>query len=76
MSGITQAQAQASLDAALAAHQAIMAGGTEYRQGDVMLKCPPLTEVLQSINYWQGLVQRLATSGTAARGPRIFGACV
>lgn len=75
MPGITLAQAQAALTGALAAHDAIMAGGTEYRQGDVTLKCPPLAEVLQSISYWQTEVQRLS-AGTASRGPRIFGASV
>lgn len=72
MPGITLAQAQAQLDAALAAHEAIMGGGTEYRQGEVTLKCPPLAEVLQSITHWQGEVQRLS-AGVTSRGPRIYG---
>lgn len=72
MAGITLAQAQAALDAALAAHAAILTGGTQYRIGDRMIQCPPLVEVLQSIDLWQAEVQRLA-AGQASRGPRVFG---
>ena len=72
MAGITLAQAQAALDAAMAAHAAILSGGTQYRIGDRMIQCPPLTEVLQSISTWQAEVQRLA-AGYTSRGPRIFG---
>ena len=72
MAGITLAQAQTALDAALAAHAAILAGGTQYRIGDRMIQCPPLAEVLQSIDTWQTQVQRLS-AGYATRGPRIYG---
>lgn len=72
MAGITLAQAQAALDAAMAAHAAILTGGTQYRIGDRMIQCPPLAEVQQSIGFWQAEVQRLG-SGYTARGPRVFG---
>jgi hypothetical protein len=72
MPGITLAQAQSALDAALTAHAAILTGGTQYRIGDRMIQCPPLTEVLQSIDRWQAEVQRLQ-AGIASRGPRVFG---
>jgi hypothetical protein len=72
MPGITLAQAQAALDAALAAHAAILGGGTQYRIGERMIQCPPLTEVLQSISTWQAEVQRLS-AGVTSRGPRIYG---
>lgn len=72
MPGITLAQAQAALAAALAAHAAILTGGTQYRLGDRMIQCPPLTEVEASIRMWQGEVERL-TAGHTGRGPRIYG---
>lgn len=72
MAGITLAQAQEALDAAMAAHASILAGGTSYRRGDRWVECPPLSEVLQSINLWQAEVQRLS-AGHTVRGPRIFG---
>jgi hypothetical protein len=75
MPGITLAQAQAALDAAMAAHAAILTGGTEFRMNDRMVKCPPLTEVLESIRVWQAEVQRLS-AGITSRGPRVFGASI
>jgi len=72
MPGITLVQAQAALDAALAAHLAILTGGTHYRLADRMIQCPPLTEVEASIRMWQGEVERL-TAGVTSRGPRIYG---
>lgn len=72
MPGITLAQAQEQLDAAMAAHKTILEGGTMYRRGDRWVECPPLAEVLQSIDTWQTEVQRLS-AGVVARGPRIFG---
>ena len=75
MPGITLAEAQASLTAAQAAHDAIMSGGKMYRRGDRWVECPPIAEVLQSIQFWQGEVQRLS-AGFTSRGPRIFGASV
>jgi hypothetical protein len=71
MAGITLAQAQAALDNALAAHAAILTGGTEYRYGDRTLKCPPLVEVEQSIERWNRVVQNLNAGSTG--GPRISG---
>lgn len=72
MPGITLSQAQAALDAAMTAHAAILGGGTQYRIGDRMIQCPPLTEVLQSITHWQAEVQRLQ-AGVTQRGPRVYG---
>lgn len=72
MAGITLAQAQAALDRAMAAHAAILDGGTRYRWGEAWIECPPLSEVEQSIERWNSMVVRLS-SGTTARGPRIFG---
>jgi hypothetical protein len=75
MAGITLVQAQASLDAALAAQTAILEGGVEYRHNDRLLKCPPLAEVQSSIEFWDGQVQRLA-AGNGSRGPRVFGVSI
>lgn len=72
MAGISLAQAQAALDAAMTAHAALLTGGTHYRIGDRMIQCPPLAEVLQSIDRWQAEVQRLS-AGHTSRGPRIYG---
>lgn len=72
MAGITLAQAQAALDNALAAHAAILTGGTKYRYNDRILECPPLEEVERSIERWNGQVQALS-AGAAGRGPRISG---
>lgn len=72
MPGITLAHAQAALDAALAAHLAILEGGTMYRRGDRWVECPPLDQVEASITRWQSEVQRLS-AGIASRGPRISG---
>ena len=72
MAGITLAQAQEALDAALAAHLAILQGGSSYRRGDRWVECPPLADVLKSIDVWQAEVQRLS-AGHATRGPRIYG---
>jgi len=72
MPGITLAQAQAALDNALAAHTAILQGGTRYRYNNRWLECPPLSEVEASIERWNGIVQSLA-AGAASRGPRISG---
>lgn len=71
MAGITLAQAQAALDNALAAHAAILTGGTEYRYNDRTLKCPPLEEVERSIERWNRQVQNLSAGATG--GPRISG---
>lgn len=72
MPGITLAQAQAALDAALAAQKSILEGGTMYRRGDRWIELPPLSEVEASITRWQAEVERLS-AGRAGRGPRIFG---
>ena len=72
MPGMTLAHAQTALDAALAAHLAILAGGTSFRRGDRWVECPPLEQVEASITRWQGEVERLS-SGITSRGPRIFG---
>ena len=75
MPGITLAQAQQSLDLALAQVQAIQTGGTEFRLGDRSLKLPTLPEAEASVRYWQAEVQRLS-SGVTRRGPRIYGASI
>jgi hypothetical protein len=72
MPGITLEQAQAALEAALAAHLAILEGGTVYRRGDRWIECPPLSEVEQSIRIWEAQVARLS-AGVTSRGPRISG---
>jgi hypothetical protein len=72
MPGITLAQAQAALDNALAAHAAILAGGTRYRYNDRWIDTPPLTEVEASIERWNRLVQTLEAGGKAG-GIRISG---
>lgn len=73
MPGITLAQAQQSLDLAVAQVQAIQTGGTEFRLGDRSIKLPTLPEAEASVRFWQAEVQRLA-SGVTRRGPRIYGA--
>jgi hypothetical protein len=72
MPGITLEQAQAALEAAMAAHLAILEGGTVYRRGDRWIECPPLSEVQQAITMWQREVERLS-AGVTSRGPRISG---
>jgi hypothetical protein len=72
MPGITLEQAQAALDASMAAHLAILEGGTTYRRGDRWVECPPLEQVMSSISLWQAEVQRLS-QGIASRGVRIYG---
>jgi hypothetical protein len=72
MPGITLAQAQEALDAALTAQKTILEGGTMYRRGDRWVELPPLSEVEASITRWQAEVERLA-AGRTSRGPRIFG---
>lgn len=75
MAGVTLSQAQEQLDAALAANKAILEGGTMYRRGDRWVECPPLTQVEDSIRFWQGEVTRLQ-SGITTRGPRIYGVSI
>jgi len=62
MSGITLAQAQAQLDAWLAASTAV-ATGQEYRIGDRMLKRADSADIRSQIKYWQSQVERLANGG-------------
>lgn len=73
MAGITIAQAQAALDNALAAHAAILTGGTRYKYNDRWLDTPPLSEVEASIRYWNGQVQALTAGAGSGGGPRISG---
>ena len=75
MAGVTLTEAQEQLNAALAANKAILEGGTMYRRGDRWVECPPLTQVEQSIRFWQGEVTRLE-GGNTTRGPRIYGASI
>ena len=72
MAGISLAQAQAALDAAMTAHAALLTGGTHYRIGDRMIQCPPLVEIEASIRTWRGEVERLS-AGITNSGPVIYG---
>jgi hypothetical protein len=64
MAGITKAQAQAQLDAWLAASLAV-AQGQEYSIGDRTLKRADAAEIRGQITYWEGRVQQLARGGGA-----------
>jgi len=72
MPGITLAQAQTALDNALAAHAAVLQGGTRYKYGERWLDCPPLAEIEASITRWNSAVVSLSNGGAMA-GPRISG---
>ena len=69
MAGITLAQAQAQLDAWLAASLAV-ANSQEYRIGDRMLTRTDAAEVRQQVAYWQDQVNRLTAVGTGRRRTR------
>lgn len=65
MAGLTQAQAETQLTAYLAAETAVLSG-QEYSIGSRRLKRADLAEIREGINYWNGMVQKLA-NGTGAR---------
>jgi hypothetical protein len=64
MAGITKAQAQAQLDAWIAASLAV-AQGQEYTIGDRHLKRADAAEIRQQIAFWESKLQRLARGGGA-----------
>lgn len=64
MAGITEAQAQARLDALLAAHDAIVTGQS-YTIEDRTLTRSNLKEVQAAIEYWDNKVKQLSGSGAA-----------
>jgi hypothetical protein len=70
MAGITLAQAQAQLDAWLAASTAV-AANQEYEidSGNVRrrLKRADAAEILAQITYWQGMVQSLTPPSLGGR---------
>lgn len=59
MAGITLAQAQAQLDAYLAAETAVL-GGQKYEIGGRMLQRANLAEIQAGIELWNQRVQRLS----------------
>ena len=70
MSGITLAQAQAKLDAWLAADAAV-AGNQEYEiwDGDMRrrLKRADAAEIRTNINFWEGKVKALTPASAGGR---------
>lgn len=69
MAGITLPQAQAKLDAYMAAETAVL-GGQEYEIAGRRLKRADLTSIRQGIDYWQGKVDDL-TAKSSGRGRSI-----
>lgn len=61
MAGITLTQAQAQLDALLAASTAV-AGGQSYEMNGRRLTRANLKEIQDSIIFWDGYVKRLSGS--------------
>ena len=69
MADITLAQAQAALDAAIAAHGRVLRG--EYAIGGRSAKPPSLGELSDNIEYWRRQVNRLSSGGNG--GIRVRG---
>jgi hypothetical protein len=69
MAGITLAQAQAQLNAYLAAETAILSGAQSYTapEGDAFTKAD-LGKIQQGIEIWNRRVKRLSRGGMAIRG--------
>lgn len=68
MAGITLAQAEAKLEAWLAAEDALQTT-QEYTIGDRRVRKADLKEIRETIDYWQRQVDRLSRRG----GIRIVG---
>lgn len=66
MTGITLAQAQAQLDAFLAANLAV-SRGQAYQIGQRSFRRADLKEIRESITYWNSMVVQLTPGG----GPKI-----
>ncbi len=66
MAGITLVQAQAQLDAWLAASSAV-AGGQSYSIAGRSLSRVDAAEIRQQITYWNGMVSRLTASASGRR---------
>jgi hypothetical protein len=69
MAGITLAQAQARLDAYLAAELAVL-GGQEYEIAGRRLKRANLKEIRDGIQIWEERVKDLSRSSRRAIVPR------
>ena len=69
MAGITLAQAQARLDAYLAAELAVL-GGQEYEIAGRRLKRADLKEIRAGIDVWERRVKDLSRSSRRAIVPR------
>jgi len=69
MAGITLAQAQARLDAYLAAELAVL-GGQEYEIAGRRLKRANLREIRDGIQIWEQRVKDLSRSSRRAIVPR------
>ena len=67
MAGITLAQAEAKLATWLAAED-LVAAGQSYSIGTRSLTRANLKEIRETIDYWEGKVQRLTRGGI-----RVFG---
>ncbi|MCE2910384.1 MAG: DUF6148 family protein [Burkholderiaceae bacterium] len=63
MAGLTLAQAQAQLDAYLAAETAVL-GGQEYEIGGRRLRRADLRSIQQGITLWNQRVQELSARGS------------
>jgi len=66
MAGITLDQAQAQLDAYLAASTAV-ANGQSYQIGTRAFRRADLKEILVSIKFWDGKVAELTAGGIRVR---------
>ncbi len=67
MAGITLAQAQAKLDLWMEAEEAV-ASGQSYSIGNHSLTRASLSEIRESISYWDHQVKRLTSGGIKIRG--------
>lgn len=69
MPNITKAQAQANLDAWVAADKAIAEGGQSYSIGDRSLTRADLSEIRSQITFWQRAVNSLEAGELGKRQP-------
>lgn len=70
MAGITLAQAEAKLTAWLAAEDTVANRGQSYSIGGRSLSRADLSEIRESIDYWDRKVKELTATSAGRRGPR------
>jgi hypothetical protein len=69
MADISLVDAQAALDAAIAAHARVLRG--EYSIGSRSARPPSLKDLTENIEYWRRIVARLESGGSG--GIRVRG---